>query len=142
MIKPHHKLSSQPPEEPRASNRSVGLVLAVFLGLVGVWPMLSGSNPNMWALGIASGLLVLGLALPRVLTPLAWAWLGIGRIMHFAVSPIVLGLMYLIAVIPTGLYVRLSGKDPLRLSQDPKTNSYWISREPPGPDPKSLRQQF
>lgn len=73
---------------------------------------------------------------------MAWLWLGLGQILHYVVSPGVLGLVYLVAVIPTGLYVRVTGKDPLRLKREPDAKTYWIDRDPPGPDPKSLPQQF
>ena len=45
-------------------------------------------------------------------------------------------------VTPTGLLMRGLGKDPLRLKRDPKTDSYWIVREPPGPAPGSMSKQF
>jgi len=43
---------------------------------------------------------------------------------------------------PTGLIMRLFGKDPLRLRFDAEAKSYWIQREPPGPEPDSMRNQF
>lgn len=85
---------------------------------------------------------MLAWVLPRALTPVAWAWLGLGKILHLIVGPVVLGVLYVVAVIPTGLYVRITRKDPLRLKRDPTATSYWIERDPPGPDPKSLPQQF
>lgn len=142
MATTHHDSVRSTVNAPRASNRSVGLVLAVVFGLIGAWPLFSDMPARSWSLGIACGLIVLALVLPRALTPVAWAWLGLGHILHFVVSPVVLGLIYLVAVIPTGLYVRLTGKDPLRLKRDPDAKSYWIERDPPGPDPKTLPQQF
>ncbi len=142
MTSDHHESLSREEPSQRASNRSVGLLFAVVFGLIGAWPLFGDGPPREWALGIASGLVVLALALPRALTPLTWLWLGLGQILHLIVSPIVLGLVYVVAVIPTGLYVRLTKKDPLRLKRDPDAESYWIERDPPGPDPKSLPQQF
>jgi hypothetical protein len=46
------------------------------------------------------------------------------------------------AVLPTGLVMRALGKDPLRLKRQPDANSYWIERRPPGPAPKSMKDQF
>jgi hypothetical protein len=43
---------------------------------------------------------------------------------------------------PTGLLMRLFGKDVLRLKFDSQAETYWIPREPPGPPPDSLKQQF
>jgi hypothetical protein len=38
--------------------------------------------------------------------------------------------------------MRLFGQDPLRLRMDPKAQSYWIPRIPPGPSPESMKQLF
>jgi hypothetical protein len=38
--------------------------------------------------------------------------------------------------------VRALGKDPLRLRREPAAASYWIRREPPGPEPDTMKQQF
>ena len=44
---------------------------------------------------------------------------------------------------PLGFVMRLTGKDPLRSRlDDPGTDSYWVPREPPGPPPDSLTNQF
>lgn len=142
MTTGHHETINVAEDVPQASNRSVGIVLAVAFAVIGLWPMLSDEPPRTWATATAAGLTVLALALPRALTPVAWAWLGLGKILHLIVSPVVLGILYVVAVIPTGLYVRITRKDPLRLKRDPTAKSYWIDRDPPGPDPKSLPQQF
>ena len=38
--------------------------------------------------------------------------------------------------------VRWRGKDLLRLKRDPAASSYWIPREPPGPPPETMRNQY
>ena len=142
MTSGHHETINTADDAPQASNRSVGVVLAVAFAVFGLWPLLGDEPARSLATATAAGLAILALALPRALTPVAWAWLGLGKVLHIIVGPVVLGLLYVIAVIPTGLYVRVTGKDPLRLKHDPTAKSYWIDRDPPGPDPKSLPQQF
>ena len=138
----HHETHNTADDGPKASNRSVGIVLAVAFAVIGLWPLLNDEPARSWATATAAGLAVLAWVLPRALTPVAWAWLGLGKILHLIVGPVVLGVLYVVAVIPTGLYVRVTKKDPLRLKRDPTATSYWIERDPPGPDPKSLPQQF
>ena len=58
------------------------------------------------------------------------------------VNPLVMGLLFYLTVTPTGLLMRLFGKDPLRLRFDPEAKSYWIERQPPGPAPETMRHQF
>jgi hypothetical protein len=38
--------------------------------------------------------------------------------------------------------MRAFGKNPLRLGFDREAASYWIPRTPPGPDPKTMNDQF
>lgn len=142
MTTAHDKTLSHEESVPTASNRSVGLVLGITFGVIGAWPMLANETPRIWALALAAVLILIAIAVPRALTPVAWLWLGLGHVLHVVISPIIMAVIYGVAVIPTGLYVRLSGKDPLRLKYDPSTSTYWIPRDPPGPDPKSLPQQF
>ena len=66
----------------------------------------------------------------------------IGLVLHKIVSPIALGILFFLVVTPTGLLMRLLGKDPLRLRFDRSADSYWIARTPPGPDADSLKNQF
>jgi len=40
------------------------------------------------------------------------------------------------------LLFRLLKKDPLRLRADPGAPTYWIVRQPPGPPPESMPNQF
>jgi hypothetical protein len=40
------------------------------------------------------------------------------------------------------LILRLLGKDLLRLRRDPGAPTYWIERNPPGPEPESMANQF
>jgi hypothetical protein len=80
--------------------------------------------------------------MPRLLAPLKRIWLRLGGSLHALVSPVVLGLTYLFAVIPIGTLARLLGKDLLSLKRDPSTASYWIRRDHGGPTPDSLKDQF
>ena len=50
--------------------------------------------------------------------------------------------MFFGVITPIGLLMRLAGKDLLRTKFDINADSYWIKREPPGPEKTSLKQQF
>ena len=53
-----------------------------------------------------------------------------------------LGLLFFATVTPMGLAMRALGKDPLRLRFEPELKSYWIERQPPGPAPETMKNQF
>jgi len=125
-----------------ASSRSFGLLfVAVFLILAAFNYVAHGR----WyiVLGIcAAALLALSLLMPRALAPLKRQWLKLGSLLNRIVAPIVLTLVYVLAIVPVGVLARLFGKDPLSLRRQPAASSYWIGRERGGPSPESLRDQF
>jgi hypothetical protein len=124
------------------SNRKFGaLFIVVFAILCGI-ALWHGQPMARWY-GIAAGLFALvTLVRPAWLTPLNRAWMGLATILGRIVSPIVLGIMYYGMMVPFGLFMRLSGRDPMHRRLDPQAASYWQPRLPPGPPPESLRNQF
>jgi hypothetical protein len=57
-------------------------------------------------------------------------------------QPVVLAILFYAVVTPMGVIMRALGKDPLRLKREASDPSYWITREPPGPQPDSMSDQF
>ena len=112
------------------------------LALYALAPLLHDNPVRWWALAAAAVFCGLALLLSRALAPLNRLWSRFGLLLSKIVSPIVLALLYFLTVVPVGLLMRLSGKDPLRLRFDPKAESYWIPRTPPGPAPDSMKNQF
>jgi hypothetical protein len=125
-----------------AGERAFGLVFATVFGLIALWPLLSGGGIRLWSTAIAAVFLASALLRPALLRPASALWQRLGRAMHHVVSPLVLGMLFYLTVVPTGLVMRALGKDPLRLRFDRAAQSYWIERRPPGPAPESLRNQF
>ena len=58
------------------------------------------------------------------------------------VNPVIMALLFFGTVLPTGLVMRALGKDLLRLKRQPDADSYWIVRQPPGPSPETMKDQF
>lgn len=126
----------------RSSDRVFGIFFALLTLILGAWPMVSGGHPILALLGIGLLLLVIAAAMPKLLSPFNRLWFEFGLLLHKLISPLVLGLIYLTSVAPVGLLMRMCGKDPLRRRFDPELRSYWIPRDPPGPQTDSLPRQF
>ncbi len=135
-----HKPAAAPVKT--ASNREFGWVFTAFFTIVGFWPLLDSAAPRTWALLVAALFALTAWLLPAVLAPLNRLWTRLGALMHKIVNPVVLGLIYVLTIVPIGLIFKLLGKDPLRLKRDPNASSYWIKRQPPGPAADSLPRQF
>ena len=125
-----------------SSDRTFGLVFTAVFAIVSFWPVLFGNPVRWWTLPFAVGFLAVALLAPKLLAPLNRAWTLLGLLMHLVVNPIVMGLLFFVAITPMALVVRILGKDLLRLKRDPQAASYWIERTPPGPSADSMRQQF
>ena len=55
---------------------------------------------------------------------------------------LVIGAVFFLCVTPIGLILRLVGKDVLSLRRRADLSSYWIARDPPGPAPGTMTNQF
>ena len=127
-----------------SSNRGFGWVFVVVFVVIGLWPwLIGGAALRMWSLGIAAVVLAVTLLAPALLALPNKLWLRFGMILNRIMSPVVLGFMFYAVVTPMGWLMRLFGKDSLR-TRDPGEvcGSYWIQRDPPGPKPDSLNEQF
>lgn len=124
------------------SERSFGIVFACVFALIGLVPWALGHGLRVWALIVAALFLGAAYLAPKLLAPLNRLWFRFGLVLHAVVNPLIMGLIFFGAVLPTGLMVRLFGKDLLRLKRDASAKSYWIERDPPGPAPESMTRQF
>jgi hypothetical protein len=125
-----------------SSDRSFGIVFGVVFLVVALWPLLSSGGVRIWATIASAAFFLVAFAVPGLLAPLNRVWIRFGLLLHKIVSPIVLGILFYLFVTPMGLIMRLMGKDFLRLRFEPSARSYWIERNPPGPKPESLKNQF
>ena len=113
------------------SNRKFGFFFTFVLALAAAY--FFNSTNKMWAyiFAIASLIfLVVTGAKADILLPLNKLWMRFGLLLGMIVSPIVLGIMFFGLFTPIAFFMRLSGRDELRLKLSKKA-SHWISRSEP-----------
>ncbi|MGH9253241.1 MAG: SxtJ family membrane protein [Vicinamibacterales bacterium] len=111
------------------SNRSFGLVFAVVLALVGFIPVWRGGSIRLWVVIVAVAFGTAALVAPALLTPLNRIWLRLGLAMHRIVNPVVMAVLFYLAVTPVGLLRQALRKGlSTRLRPDPAARTYWIDR--------------
>jgi Saxitoxin biosynthesis operon protein SxtJ len=144
-----HEDFSRKEEIKGSSDRGFGLTvggilvaIAVVRTLLHMWHGTAAGWFEMALGGIGLVLIVFGLIAAARLAPLNRAWTKLGLILFKVVNPVVLGLIYIAGIMPIGLLMRLSGRDPLSLRFDQQAESYWVVREPPGPAPETMINQF
>jgi hypothetical protein len=127
-----------------ASNKRFGLVVGAILLSFGCIRAYLHGEIGWFAgtLGVIGLVLILAaLIKPDVLEPANRGWNKLGLVLHKVTNPIFLGGMYAIAIVPTGLLMRVFGVDPMGLRRDRK-DTYWISRNKSGSTAQSLERPF
>ena len=120
------------------SNRNFGIIFSIVFLIISLWPVLSQNDIRIWSLIISGIFLILGLINSKLLLPLNKIWFKFGILLGNFIAPIVMGIVYFMVVTPTGLIMRLLGKDLLNLKKNNK-DTYWIQKDNSNSD---LKNQF
>ena len=123
----------------KSTNRSFGLVFFFVFLIIGFWPLLNQDSPRLWSLIISLVFLILGLLNSKILSPLNSIWFKFGELLGLVVSPIVMAIIYFLVVTPTGIIMKILGKDLLKIKLNKNIKSYWIEKEK---IKSKMRQQF
>jgi hypothetical protein len=127
---------------PLPSNRSFGAVFIVFFSLVAAVAWWRDASWSGWPAGMALVTLAMTRVAPRLLAPFNRAWMKLAEVMHRVMSPLVLGLIFFGMFTPIAWGMRLAGRDALKRRFERAAPTYWNERDPPGPDPAGLPDQF
>ncbi len=111
------------------SNRNFGVVFFFIFFLIGIYPLLNEGNIKIWSIILAIIFLILGLLNSKVLYPLNKLWMKFGYFLGVIVAPIMMFLIFFGVVTPTGILMRIFGKNLLNLKKDKNKKTYWIKKE-------------
>ena len=130
------------PNLPLPSNRSFGWTFAGILFIAGTYQLWQDAAAPPWLLALAGALAAVTLLKDAWLAPLNRAWMKLGEWLGRLVSPVILALLFFGLFTPTGLVMRLFGRDAMARGFEPRRRSYWIERDPPGPPEGSFGNMF
>ena len=128
----HHKIKS-------GTERNFGLVFAAVFVIISLYPLWFGKNMHLWACIIAFIFLFFAIFLPKALILPNKLWFKFGSFLGAIVSPIIMGMIFFLTVTPTGMIMRLLGKDILNQKMKKSVQSYWIKRKE---NLSSMKNQF
>ena len=111
--------------------RSFGLTVGGIFLFIGLWPVLRhGQAPGL-------GALVLGAlsVLPAFIVPasLRWpyrVWMGVGHVLGWVNTRIILGIMFYAVFTPVAVIMRLVGHDPMNRAFLSNVETYRVLRQP------------
>lgn len=127
------------------SDRSFGLTVGGILCAIAAvrWFLFDASALSTGLVG-GIGVILISFALfaPKMLSAPNHIWMRLGHFLARIVNPVVMLLMFAAVFVPVAIIMRLIGRDALKRDLDPAAMSYWISRDPPGPLPGTMINQF
>ncbi len=123
----------------QSSEKSFGVVFSIVFLIVALYPLINSESLRIWALVVSIIFFLLAFLAPKILVLPNKLWFKFGLLIGSIVAPIVMAFVYFVTVLPTGLIMRLLGKDLLKQKLDKNAKSYWVKRsEPMG----SMKNQF
>jgi hypothetical protein len=137
-----HEIKARDEVLKTSSDKSFGLLFCGFCAVVAALSIYRGGAHWPWWLAAAAVFGIVAFARPNLLGPLNRLWTRLGLLLFTVISPIVMAILFYGCITPIGWLLQLMGKDLLRLRLDRDAHSYWIPREPPGPEGRTLKNQF
>ena len=130
------------PELDGKGLRSFGLTTgAIIAGLFGLFfPWVLDLALPIWPWVIFAVLGVWALVAPDSLNPVYRNWMRFGLLLNKITTPIIMGVVFYVVIMPFGFALRLLGKDPMRRRYDESATSYRI--ESTKPDKVNLENPF
>ncbi len=124
--------------ELREFGVTMGAILIVFADVA----MFRGKAFGPYVLGAGFIFFAIGLTFSAVLRPLQKIWMGLGLVLGFFVSRIILSIIFFGVITPIGLLMKLFGKDILDERIDKSRASYWHERPSVAKPKTSYENQY
>ena len=93
----------------------IGLLFPLLIGLI--FPALRGHDFQLWTLAIAIPSIILGVIKPNTLLYPYKFWMKLGHVLGWINSRIILGMVFIVVLVPISLIMKIFGYDPLRIKK-------------------------
>lgn len=133
-----------PPPATAKDLRNFGFSFGFVAAIIGLFMMWRGRIPLAEGLlAVAAGFFLVGVFAPGFLRPAYGPWMKFAEVLGYINTRLLLSLFFLVGVTPTGLLMRLSGKDPMaRTFKKKGERSYWTKPTPHGDGTRHFERQF
>ena len=130
--------------EPSSRDLTILALIFFFLpvGYGALQLFLKGNtNGYVWiGVGVVLGILRF---IPPLFRLIYHFWVGFSVVLGYFISRILLTIIFFLVLTPTGIIMRLLGKDPMERKRDPAAASYWIPRtQEPDTSVERYEKQF
>ena len=124
--------------QKKGSNRSFGLLFLIVFFIIALWPLVNSETIRLWALIISLIFLFLGVINSKILNPFQKVWIKLGELLGKIIAPVIMFLVFFTILTPTGIILKLFGKDLLKIKKNKASKSYWVNRK----NISSMNRQF
>lgn len=116
-------------KEDKKTLRKFGVSVGSVLLAIGIILYLSDKSSFIYFGAIGFLLIIFGIIYPAILKPLNKLWMALAVILGWFSSRIILMLLFYVVFMPLGFFLRISGKDFLKLRIDKNAKTYWEKRD-------------
>ena len=111
--------------------RQFGFLIGFGFPIIVGWliPAISGHLFRTWSLWIGFPALILGILKPSLLPFPYRGWMAIGLALGWINSRLILGLVYLIILLPIAVFMKIFGYNPLRKNKNNQTSYREIKND-------------
>ncbi|WP_026602255.1 SxtJ family membrane protein [Methylomonas sp. 11b] len=121
--------SRQEENAQKPSERGFGITFAAIFCIIGFLRLYQSHDlhDHWWMIWLffAAVLLILAYFWVAPLRPLNNLWHRFGLVLSYLINPIIMGVVFLLTILPVGLLMRFLKKDLLKLKVDRKSSTYW-----------------
>ena len=102
-------------------NKTFGIFFSIFFLILFLYVFYQYKNINYNLIYLSLSFFILGIFNSILLTPIRLLWLKIGIMLSKITSPIIMGFIYFLLVVPTGLIMKIFSKKSKRAKSGIKT---------------------
>jgi carbamoyltransferase len=134
----------KPPPPSKRDLRNFGFTFGVVAAVIAAFLFSRGrASLAQNFLVVSAGFFAVGAIFPAVLRPAFGPWMKFAEILGYINTRLLLGLFYYVGMTPTGLLMRLAGKDPMtRTFRRKDSATYWSKPAPHVDGNRHFDRQF
>ena len=87
-------------------------------------PFINGHGFQIWTLWLGISFLLIGIIKPKMLIFPYRLWMKIGKVLGWINSKFILGLVFIMVLLPISFFMKIFGYDPLKLKRNKNNKTY------------------
>ena len=111
-------------DELRKFGLTTGAIVAVLFG--GLIPWIWDFRYPTWPWIVFGILAAFAILAPMLLQSVHRTWMRIGLAISKVTTPIILGIVFFLVIMPVGIVIRLAGRDPMRRNLESSADTYRV----------------